>query len=62
VVEFLRRCDDFRVDPCREKHLLSFNPGGFLRRVRKTDQVRSSSMAATSWPSMPAVKHESAIL
>lgn len=37
VVDFLRRCDDFRTDPSRERHLLSFNPGGFLRRVRKTD-------------------------
>jgi cephalosporin hydroxylase len=36
VVEFLRRCDDFRADSCREKHLLSFNSGGFLRRIRKT--------------------------
>lgn len=34
VREFLCRRDDFIVDRGREKHLLTFNPGGFLRRIR----------------------------
>jgi len=36
VAEFLRRYDDFEVDPHREKHQLTFNPGGFLLRVQKS--------------------------
>jgi cephalosporin hydroxylase len=32
VQEFLRERDDFEVDEEQEKFLLSFNPGGYLRR------------------------------
>lgn len=31
---FLEENDDFRVDPEMEKFFMTFNPGGFLRRVR----------------------------
>lgn len=34
VREFLRTTGDFEVDRAREKFLLTFNPGGYLRRVR----------------------------
>ncbi len=34
IVEFLRGRQDFQVDRDCEKHLLSFNPGGYLRRVK----------------------------
>lgn len=34
IREFLRWRSDFVVDREREKHLLTFNPGGFLRRIR----------------------------
>ena len=33
VRDFLARDDRFRVDAGREKFYLTFNPGGFLRRV-----------------------------
>ncbi len=33
VQEFLPRHPEFRADPAREKFLMTFNPGGFLRRV-----------------------------
>jgi cephalosporin hydroxylase len=33
VREFLAERDDFIADPSREKHLVTFNPGGFLKRV-----------------------------
>lgn len=34
IQEFLRGRDDFVVDREREVHLLTFNPGGYLKRVR----------------------------
>lgn len=34
--EFLRRSTDFEVDSQRERYLLTYNPRGFLRRVRST--------------------------
>jgi cephalosporin hydroxylase len=34
VEEFLRERDDFVADAAREKFLLTFNPRGYLRRVR----------------------------
>jgi len=34
IAEFLRQCDAFVVDRRCEKHLLTFNPGGFLRRIK----------------------------
>jgi cephalosporin hydroxylase len=34
VGKFLEQQDDFRIDVGREKFLLSFNPGGYLRRVK----------------------------
>jgi cephalosporin hydroxylase len=34
VETFLRECPDFEADHTREKFLLTFNPGGFLRRRR----------------------------
>lgn len=39
VQEFLEECDEFEVDPLREKHKLTFNPSGYLKRVkdRKAD-------------------------
>jgi cephalosporin hydroxylase len=37
VAEFLRRHDQFMVDHSRAKHMLTFNPGGYLKRIRKTD-------------------------
>jgi hypothetical protein len=33
VKQILARHGDFVADPRLEKHALSFNPGGFLRRV-----------------------------
>jgi cephalosporin hydroxylase len=32
VAAFLRECPDFEVDRSREKFLLTFNPGGYLRK------------------------------
>jgi cephalosporin hydroxylase len=32
VQDFLKECDDFEVDRSREKFLLTFNPGGWLRK------------------------------
>jgi cephalosporin hydroxylase len=32
VQDFLSECDDFEVDRSREKFLLTFNPGGWLRK------------------------------
>jgi len=34
VEEFLGERDDFVVDSSREKYFLTFNPGGFLKRVK----------------------------
>jgi cephalosporin hydroxylase len=34
VEAFLRRSDQFEIDRDREKFLITFNPGGYLRRVR----------------------------
>ena len=34
VGKFLEQQDDFRIDVSREKFLLSFNPGGYLLRVK----------------------------
>jgi cephalosporin hydroxylase len=34
VEDFLKERDDFVVDPAREKLLLTFNPGGWLRKLR----------------------------
>ena len=34
VAEFLRDNGDFEVDRTKEKFLMTFNPGGFLKRVR----------------------------
>jgi len=34
VNEFLLRRDDFIIDKSLEKHLMTFNPNGFLRRIR----------------------------
>jgi cephalosporin hydroxylase len=34
VEAFLARTDEFEVDPGREKFLITFNPRGYLRRVR----------------------------
>jgi hypothetical protein len=34
VKQVLTRHGEFAVDPLREKHSLTFNPGGYLRRVR----------------------------
>jgi cephalosporin hydroxylase len=34
VEQFLRECDEFQIDPVREKHKLTFNPRGYLKRVK----------------------------
>jgi cephalosporin hydroxylase len=34
VVEFLRKTNDFILDRSREKFLMTFNPKGYLRRVK----------------------------
>ena len=34
VEEFLKENHDFVPDPSREKFLVTFNPGGYLRKVR----------------------------
>ena len=34
IEAFLSRTDDFEVDHEREKFLITFNPSGYLRRVR----------------------------
>lgn len=34
VQEYLKETDDFEVDRSRERLLFTFNPGGFLKRVR----------------------------
>jgi cephalosporin hydroxylase len=41
---FLAATDDFIVDIKRERYLLTYNPSGFLKRVRRTD-VSSNSFA-----------------
>ena len=35
VEAFLARTDEFEIDRSREKFLITFNPSGYLRRVRK---------------------------
>ena len=41
VEEFLRNRKDFKIDRTREKFLLTFNPKGFLRRIKpQTRQKR----------------------
>ena len=34
VETFMRRSNEFEIDPEREKFLITFNPSGYLRRVR----------------------------
>ena len=34
IETFLARTDDFEIDREREKFLITFNPSGYLRRVR----------------------------
>jgi cephalosporin hydroxylase len=34
VEQFLSECDEFQVDSVREKHKLTFNPRGYLKRVK----------------------------
>lgn len=33
IEEFLRETDDFEIDPSCEKFFMTFNPGGYLKRV-----------------------------
>jgi len=35
IESFLANTDEFQVDREREKFLLTFNPSGYLRRVRR---------------------------
>lgn len=35
VKEFLAGTEDFEADRSREKYMLTFNPGGYLRRIRR---------------------------
>jgi len=37
IVEFLTQTDAFEVDHSREKHHITFNPSGYLRRVTSAD-------------------------
>jgi cephalosporin hydroxylase len=39
VVDFLASTDDFEVDPDMERHLMSFNPNGWLR-LRSPERQR----------------------
>jgi len=34
INEFLKKTDDFEVDHSREKFYLTFNPGGFLKKIK----------------------------
>jgi cephalosporin hydroxylase len=34
VEDFLRECDEFEIDCTRQKHKLTFNPNGYLKRVK----------------------------
>jgi cephalosporin hydroxylase len=43
VADFLRENDDFVVDRTKEKFLMTFNPGGYLRRVKRAESSMSSS-------------------
>ncbi|MDA1095215.1 MAG: CmcI family methyltransferase [Acidobacteria bacterium] len=45
VEEFLNSDAGFRVDRSREKLYLTFNPGGYLRKVAKTDGLYGSQKA-----------------
>ena len=45
VEEFLAGCYDFAVDPAKEKFLLTFNPGGYLRRLTDRPALRSTGRA-----------------
>jgi cephalosporin hydroxylase len=38
VRDFLARSSEFTVDSDREKHLITFNPGGYLRRIDDSSQ------------------------
>jgi len=38
VRDFLAKSNEFTVDSDREKHLITFNPGGYLRRVDDSEQ------------------------
>ena len=38
VRDFLAKSSEFTVDSDREKHLITFNPGGYLRRVDDSNQ------------------------
>jgi len=39
VQEFLAGCPEFAVDASREKFLMTFNPGGYLKRVKASAAV-----------------------
>ena len=45
VEEFMSEDDGFVVDSSREKFLLTFNPGGFLKRVKGVAAVKRSHSA-----------------
>ncbi len=32
--DFLRNTDDFQIDKSREKHYISFNTDGYLKRIK----------------------------
>ena len=49
VAEFLRDNDAFQVDSRREKHLLTFNPGGYLRRVSASGPACPASDSTSEW-------------
>ncbi len=34
IEAFLAECDDFEIDKSREKYYLTFNPNGYLRRIK----------------------------
>ncbi len=42
VEEYLRSTEDFEVDRSKEKFLLTFNPMGYLRRIRPSTQGNAS--------------------
>ena len=39
VGQFLGECEEFHIDATRQKHLLTFNPNGYLKRVRPAGET-----------------------
>jgi cephalosporin hydroxylase len=46
IEEFLTECDEFVIDFTRQKHKLTFNPNGFLKRIKPRPAPEAAEMAS----------------